>query len=114
MTRRDEVLGLAGKVETEKISGIDQQKIWIVLGKPNTIILNKALNGDLTSAQKLHEELLPGWWVDQFQQHSDNWRIWVRRKSPSIEVFVKAKTPAAAWTASILRALASMEKDDAE
>jgi len=141
MTRREELLELAGKVETGEANSGD---VWLMVAPLDEILLaiygtvgsvrvKDKTNTDpewqrdfalereyapkeappyltsLDAAQKLHDEVLPGWAYGYDNLNDENC-AYVRIDNTLIEVTAKHSIPAA-WVSCILRALASMEED---
>ena len=121
MTKQTELLKLAERVEAGEYDRRDVKRA--LLGSDDALSLDaaieytreqrtvyNALDGALDAAQALHDAVLPGWgFLLECEGELQYAYIW---DSPTANATATAKTPAAAWVAAILRAKASMEKDD--
>lgn len=131
MTKREELLGFAERVENGEMSSVNDDEgfrlvqwyedyfglsTWAPGVRDRSMIMIHAQNS-LDAAQKPHDELLP----DKGKIVSYASIVTSTLESDTVvDVFWNSnqytgrsdKAPAAAWVAAILRALASMENDD--
>jgi len=112
------LLKLAERVEAGEKGDDVIWDIFKALGKHTDhleILIRRALDdyNALSAAQALHDAVLSGWLVVDLFQNSGGklgWSVWLRHKNVGGDVCGVALTPAAAWVASILRAVHEVQR----
>lgn len=109
--RKNQLTALAERVEANEHVIDEKLRLEVEGALTHGAMICEQILTSLDAAQKLHDELLPGWRLYDLGQSKDRKAWWVVLTDDlNRATDVQAPTPAAAWVAAILRALASHEK----